>query len=57
MPVSYTHLDVYKRQSVYKGSSVRDSLDVIKFGDYTNQQDWAAVSQSTVSYTHLCFWL
>ena len=32
--------------SVYKGSSVRDSLDVIKFGDYTNQQDWAAVSQS-----------
>lgn len=32
--------------SVYKGSSIRDSLDVIKFGDYTNQQDWAAVSQS-----------
>ena len=22
--------------SVYKGSSIRDSLDVIKFGDYTN---------------------
>ena len=32
--------------SVYKGSSIRDSLDIIKFGDYTNQQDWAAVSQS-----------
>lgn len=32
--------------SVYKGSSIRDSLDVIKFGDYTNQEDWAAVSQS-----------
>ena len=32
--------------SVYKGSSIRDSLDVIKFGDYTNQQDWAAVSQN-----------
>ncbi|HIW20951.1 MAG TPA: DUF2291 domain-containing protein [Candidatus Dorea intestinavium] len=32
--------------SVYKGSSVRDSLDFIKFGDYTNQEEWAAVSQS-----------
>ncbi len=32
--------------SVYKGSSVRDSLDFIKFGDYNNQQEWAAVSQS-----------
>lgn len=32
--------------TVYKGSSIRDSLDMIKFGDYTNQQDWAAVSQS-----------
>lgn len=32
--------------SVYKGSSVRDSLDVISFGDYTNQEEWAAVSQS-----------
>lgn len=31
---------------VYKGSSVRDSLDVISFGDYTNQEQWAAVSQS-----------
>lgn len=32
--------------SVYKGSSIRDSLDFIKFGDYKNQQEWAAVSQS-----------
>ena len=32
--------------SVYKGSSIRDSLSFIKFGDYTNQKDWAAVSQS-----------
>ncbi|MEY8356835.1 DUF2291 domain-containing protein [Lachnospiraceae bacterium 54-53] len=31
---------------VYKGSSVRDSLDFIKFGDYKNQQDWAAISQN-----------
>lgn len=31
---------------VYKGSSVRDSLSFIKFGDYTNQEQWAAVSQS-----------
>ncbi len=32
--------------SVIKGSSVRDSLSFIKFGDYTNQQEYAAVSQS-----------
>jgi len=32
--------------TVMKGSSVRDSLSFIKFGDYTNQQDYAAVSQS-----------
>lgn len=32
--------------TVIKGSSVRDSLSFIKFGNYTNQQDFAAVSQS-----------
>lgn len=32
--------------SVIKGSSVRDSLSFINFGDYTNQQEYAAVSQS-----------
>ncbi|MDO4273032.1 MAG: DUF2291 domain-containing protein [Eubacteriales bacterium] len=44
----YDGAEVIKLQigSVYKGSSIRDSLDIIKFGDYTNQQDWAAVSQS-----------
>ncbi|MEE1242288.1 DUF2291 domain-containing protein [Frisingicoccus sp.] len=31
--------------SVYKGSSTRDTLDIVSFGDYTNQQEWAAVSQ------------
>ncbi|MFV0364046.1 MAG: DUF2291 domain-containing protein [Suipraeoptans sp.] len=31
---------------VYKGSALRDSLSFIKFGDYTNQQEWAEVSQS-----------
>lgn len=44
----YTGPVIIKMQigSVYKGSSVRDSLDFIKFGDYKNQQEWAAVSQS-----------
>lgn len=44
----YTGDEVVKIQigSVYKGSSIRDSLDFIKFGDYTNQEEWAAVSQS-----------
>lgn len=47
-PEGYTGDVVVKLQigSVYKGSSVRDSLDFIKFGDYKNQQEWAAVSQS-----------
>ncbi len=31
---------------VYKGSSIRDSLDFIKYGDYKNQEEWAAVSRS-----------
>ena len=31
---------------VYKGSSIRDTLGFIKFGDYKNQEQWAAVSQS-----------
>lgn len=32
--------------SVIKGSSVRDALSFIKFGDYTNQEEYAQVSQS-----------
>lgn len=31
---------------VYKGSSIRDSLSFLNFNDYTNQNDWAAISQS-----------
>jgi len=31
---------------VFKGSAVRDSLNLIKFEDYKNQVDYAAVSQS-----------
>jgi predicted lipoprotein len=31
--------------SIYKGSSTRDTLDIIDFGNYTNQEEWAAVSQ------------
>jgi predicted lipoprotein len=32
--------------TVYKGTAVRDSLNIIKFEDYKNQVDYAAVSQS-----------
>lgn len=32
--------------SVFKGTSVRDSLNFINFNDYTNQVEWAAVSTS-----------
>ena len=31
--------------SIYKGSSTRDTLDIIDYGNYTNQEEWAAVSQ------------
>ena len=43
----YDGAEVIKLQigSVYKGSSTRDTLDIINFGDYTNQEEWAAISQ------------
>ncbi|MEY8337690.1 DUF2291 domain-containing protein [Lachnospiraceae bacterium 62-35] len=43
----YDGAEVIKIQigSIYKGSSTRDTLDIINFGDYTNQEEWAAVSQ------------
>ena len=43
----YEGSEVIKIQigSIYKGSSTRDTLDIINFGDYTNQQEWAAISQ------------
>lgn len=44
----YEGTEVIKLQvgSVMKGSAVRDTLSFIKYGDYTNQQEFAAVSQS-----------
>lgn len=44
----YTGAETIKLQigSVYKGSAVRDSLSFIRFEDYTNQVDYAAISQS-----------
>ncbi|MFV0466672.1 MAG: DUF2291 domain-containing protein [Lachnospiraceae bacterium] len=43
----YEGPEVIKLQigSVYKGSSTRDSLTIINFGDYTNQEEWAAISK------------
>lgn len=38
--------------SIYKGSSTRDSLTVINFGDYTNQEEWAAISQQLHTMIH-----
>ena len=31
--------------SIYKGSSTRDTLNIVSFGDYTNQTEWAEISQ------------
>ncbi|MBA4699409.1 MAG: DUF2291 domain-containing protein [Ruminococcus sp.] len=46
-PDGYTGAESIKIQigPVYKGSSIRDTLSFIKFGDYKNQEEWAAVSQ------------
>lgn len=53
-PDDYSGGEIIKIQigPVYRGSSVRDSLSFIKFGDYRNQQDWAAISQSINSLIH-----
>lgn len=44
----YSGKEVVKLQigTVFKGSAVRDSLDFIKYEDFKNQVQWAAVSQS-----------
>ena len=44
----YDGAEVIKLQigTVFKGTSVRDSLNFIDFNDYTNQIEWAEVSQS-----------
>lgn len=44
----YTGSEVVKIQigTVFKGTAIRDSLNLIDFNDYTNQIEWAAVSQS-----------
>ncbi len=43
----YDGTEIIKLQigSIYKGSSTRDALDIIDFGDYTNQEEWAAISK------------
>lgn len=43
----YDGPEVIKMQvgSIYKGSSTRDTLDIVDFGDYTNQEEWAAISK------------
>lgn len=47
-PDGYNGNEVIKLQvgPVFKGTAVRDSLDIIKFEDYKNQVDYAAVSTS-----------
>ena len=52
--VSYTHLDVYKRQMVYSGklraSKITSRLSLIRKRDI----DYLVDSLPSVSYTHLC---
>lgn len=45
---SYSGKETIRLQigTVFKGSAVRDSLDFIKYEDFKNQVQWAAVSQS-----------
>lgn len=50
----YTGSETIKIQigSIYKGSSTRDTLTIINFGDYTNQEEWAAISQQLHTMIH-----
>lgn len=43
----YDGPEVVKLQigSIYKGSSTRDTQDLLTYGDYVNQEEWAEVSQ------------
>jgi len=43
----YDGSEIIKLQigTIYKGSSTRDTLSIIDFGDYTNQEEWAAISK------------
>lgn len=43
----YDGPEVIKLQigSIYKGSSTRDTQDLLSYGDYVNQEEWAQVSQ------------
>lgn len=43
----YEGSEVIKLQTgpVYKGSSTRDNLSIIDFGNYTNQGEWAEISK------------
>lgn len=43
----YDGAEIVKLQigPVYKGSSTRDNLTIIDFGNYTNQEEWAAISK------------
>ncbi|PHV70439.1 hypothetical protein CS063_10110 [Sporanaerobium hydrogeniformans] len=52
--VGYEGKEVIKLQigSIYKGSSTRDVLDIINFGDYTNQEEWAAISKELHTMIH-----
>lgn len=44
----YDGAEVIKMQvgSIYKGSSTRDTLTIINYGDYTNQEEWGDVSKT-----------
>ena len=56
MPVSYTHLDVYKRQSLlsYPSEEALHQLDPTQLlGGSLNMSDHLMLTSVTVSYTHL----
>ena len=50
IPVSYTHLDVYKRQTMIRARQIALNLNLnMKIGDVEYQGD----GNKSVSYTHL----
>ena len=53
LPVSYTHLDVYKRQTYTDGLKAVDMVLVQKLNDNNKYVIIARVVEASVSYTHL----
>ena len=47
MPVSYTHLDVYKRQELHNAGYVKETMELLKKSGHTYEKDGALWLKTT----------